>query len=153
MFRYLFLPLIFSFLLFANQVAGTCPCDGASALAYEGCFCFLKWINVLKSQGPRDGKAIALGVFCPQLPGVFPTELREYCSAYITSNNLEVLNALRGIDAYLRLCKNDNDGIVNELTDGSEFLHRLYIILVVAILYETSTSILLNEWGLQTSRS
>lgn len=104
-----------------GNTEGTCPCEGQNAKAFEGCLCYLKWINVLISEGPRDGKAIALGVFCPKVPGVFPTELREFCSPYETGNELNVLLALRAVDSYLRVCKNDLDGIKDQLPTDSPY--------------------------------
>lgn len=99
----------------------TCPCEGQNATLFEGCLCYLKWINVLISDSPRDGKAIALGVFCPEVPGVFPTELREFCSSYETGENLNISMALRAIDSYLRICSNNPDGINEQLPAGSPY--------------------------------
>lgn len=95
-------------------------CHGDSRRTYEGCICYLKFIDVFKSSGPRDGKAFAFGVFCPEVPGEFPNELKQYCSVIYKEWELRSkLPLLRSINKYLKVCKKKT--IKDLLIEGSEY--------------------------------
>lgn len=95
-------------------------CHGERRRTFEGCICYLKFIDVFKSSGPRDGKAFAFGTFCPEVPGEFPNELKQYCFTIYKEWELRSkLPLLRSINEYLKMCKRKT--IKDLLVEDSEY--------------------------------
>lgn len=94
-------------------------CRPARARQFEGCRCYLKYLDILFYSGPRDGKAFAFGVFCPKVPGEFPDELELYCDRYVKNGKLKIVRALRSIDRYLRICLGER--IKDDLPEDSQY--------------------------------